>query len=417
MMILMGHSRHEAMGTGRMSGSAPRVIGIAAALVLVAAACGEGASSGGAPTRQDALDIVLAEVVDVSEHADIEIFATAQPLPVGTTIAVEFDESVEGPAELAILDDSAWVFFADLAPGWKFEHPAQIILVQVDNGSVDVFDVGWWPLIDGQERWRTVASREDSGEKMFSKLTTAPPDPAVSARVFRADFGLAAVPSYCRPEDIQKWALTVTGSDDGAVKPGPTTQLALRLKTYGYQAEVLKPANLLKTVETVRARLRVIRQKMVAAEDGGYCDEFLLVWSGHGSSSGRLLLENDRGQKSWIDGDSLAKEVDRTTEHIEGMQVRVAIDTCYSGIYIERFVPHMPLDPNGGEVRHVHVLTATDASELASGDNAPGTTFTQDLYDCIEELGGVDFDAMLACTRRKAWTQTPQPKSWWNDGD
>jgi hypothetical protein len=168
------------------------------------------------------------------------------PCPAGTAIAVEFDEAVEGRAELTVLKESAWLFFADMAPGWKFEHSAQIILVQADDGSVQVFDVGWWPLIDGQ--------------------------------------------------------------------------------------------------------------------------------------------------------------------------VRVAIDSCYSGNHIGRFATHMPLDPDASEVRHVHVMTATTAIEQSSGSAVPGTTFTEDLYEYIEELGGVDFTGMFDCVTDRAWTQTLQQQSWWNNG-
>jgi hypothetical protein len=417
MMKPMESTRDELTSTGCMAVLTHRALGAAAALAFMTAACGGQKSPGGASSRQEALDIVLADVVDVSEHSDIEIFAMAQPLPTGTAIAVEFDEAVEGRVELAVLDESAWLFFADLAPGWKFEHPAQIILVQADDGSVQVFDVGWWPLIDGQERWRTAASREGPGEKVFSKLTTSPPDAAGSARILRADGGLAAaVPSYCQPDDIQKWALTVAAADDLAVDPGSTTELALRLKTHGYQAEALTPSNVPSGVDTVLARLQVIRQKIVATDDGGYCDELFLIWNGHGSKNGWLVVVDDTGQKSWIRGDTLAIEVDKTTERIEGMQVRVAIDSCYSGNHIGRFATRMPLDPGASEVRHVHIMTATTAIEQSSGSPVPGTTFTEDLYDCIEELGGVDFTGMFDCATDRAWTQTPQQQSWWNDG-
>lgn len=413
----MESTRDELTSTGWMAVRRPRALDAVAALAFMTAACGGQTSPGGAPTRQEALDIVLADVVDVFEHSDIEIFAMAQPLPAGTAIAVEFDEAVEGRTELAVLDESAWLFFADMAPGWKFEHPAQIILVQADDGSVQVFDVGWWPLINGQERWRTAASRESPGEKVFSKLTTSPPDAAGSARILRVGVGLAtAVPSYCQPDDIQKWALTVAAADDIAVDSGSTTELALRLKTHGYQAEALTPSNVPNGVGTILARLQMIRQKIVAADDGGYCDEFFLIWNGHGSKRGWLVVEDDRGQKSWIHSDTLASEVDKTTERIEGMQVRVAIDSCYSGNHIGRFATRMPLDPDAGEVRHVHVMTATTATEQSSGSAVPGTTFTEDLYDCIEELGGVDFTGMFDCATDRAWTQTPQQQSWWNDG-
>lgn len=382
-------------------------------------------STTGAPTRDRAIDIVLGDVLDVDDIPNLEVFATPQPMEAGTVIELGHDDEVEveGAESVTVLTEDSWVFFADLAPGWQFEHPAKIIVVAQADGSVQEFDVAWWPTIDGEQWWRTRASRDESGDKVFSQTTEPLETRAGRALVNGPSASAAAtVPGYCRPEDIQKWALTVAASDDMAIDPSYAKNLALLLKTHGYQADVLGPTSLGQGQASVEAALANIRNKMLGTADEGYCDEFLLVWNGHGSTQGSLWIPSGPNRDSqWMTSDELAVAVDQTTEKIEGMQVRVAIDSCYSGAHFPRFATRMPLDPNAKEpddvARDVLVITATTALELAVGAALPGDTFTEDIADCINDHNGVDFEAMLDCLRSQASTQTPQQSSWWNNGD
>ena len=380
------------------------------ACVTLGAACGDG----GRPSRDDAVREALA-AIDVDQHAAIEVFATAEPLAAGTEIATEWDTDLRASKLLLTLDREAWLVFADFHPGFVFEHPAKLVVVYTDDLALESFDVGWWPVIDGADRWRTAESRAAADEKVFAKA-------APSARAARrASPPLhATVPGYCMPQDIQKWALTIGASDDIAVEPRIANELGLLLKVHGYQADVLQPGALTRGRADVFAALANIRTKITMPADGGYCDELVVAWSGHGSTAGDLLIVDSTGARHWTTGAELAAEIDRTTEMIEGMQVRVAIDSCYSAVHIPEFLARMPVDPNAMGIndvfRDVHVITASTATEQSVGDILPGDTFLEDIMDCIEDAGRVDFAAMLACTRDQAATQTPQEMGWWNDG-
>lgn len=388
-------------------------------VVLGAVACAAvlgGCGGGDEPaTRDDAVGAALAEL-GVEQYVAIEVFATAAPLVAGTEIATEWDSDLAGPRLLVTLDRPAWLFFADLHPGFTFEHEAKLVVVYAEDLAMESFDVGWWPVIDGADRWRTAESRAAVGEKVFAKMPASTPPAARDPEVLHA-----TVPGYCLPEDIQKWALTVGASDDIAIEPKTANELGLLLKVHGYQADVLQPGALGGGKASVFAALANIHTKITMPDDGGYCDELFVAWNGHGSTAGDLLMVDSDGKRHWTNGAELAAEIDKTTEMIEGMQVRVAIDSCYSGIHIPAFLAQMPvhaaaMDAND-VVRDVHVITATTATELSVGDILPGDTFLEDIIDCINDAGAVSFAGMLACTRGQAATQTPQEMSWWNNGD
>ncbi|MFN0250247.1 MAG: hypothetical protein ACKV2T_25410 [Kofleriaceae bacterium] len=365
--------------------------------------------------REDAVRETLAEI-DVDQYATIEVFATVEPLAAGTEIATEWDTDLAGPKLLVTLDREAWLFFADFHPGFMFEHDAKLIVVYSDDLAMESFDVRWWPVIDGLDRWRTAESRGAVGEKVFAKRAAA-----AAARPARDGVVLhATVPGYCMPDDIQKWALTIGASDDIAVEPRIANELGLLLKVQGYQADVLQPGALNRGRADVFAALANVRTKITMPPDGGYCDELFVAWNGHGSTAGDLLIVDGAGNRHWTDGAELAAEIDKTTAMIEGMQVRVAIDSCYSGFHIPTFLAQMPvhaaaMDAND-VVRDVHVITGSTATEQSVGDILPGDTFLEDIIDCINDAGGVDFGAMLMCTRDQASTQTPQEMGWWNNG-
>jgi hypothetical protein len=349
--------------------------------VLLVSACG-----GGPSNREEALDIVLDEVVDTSAHPAMEIFATPAPLPAGSQIAVAFDDASTGPKTLATLAEPSWLLFVDLAPGSRFEHPVQIVLVTREEGRHQVFK--------------------------------SPPGSPQGLR--QGGGGMAAtVPAYCRPEDIQRWALTLSTADDAAVDPGETDDFALLLKSNGFTIQTLKPSTLRNGWATVQQELARIRTQMLAAPDLGYCDEFVLVWSGHGSRGGRLSIHDAAGNTTFITGRQLADEVDATTEQIEGMQVRTVIDACYSGQHIATFEQVMPRNPNATDpnqiVRDVFVMTAV-SDEVAIGSTAFTDSFTVDTMGCIRDARKVDFTTLFDCAQSDSVLRTPQARDWWNNG-
>jgi len=378
--------------------------------VLLVSGCG-----GGPSNREEALDIVLDDVVDTSAHPALEIFATPAPLPAGSQIAVAFDDASTGPKTLATLTEPSWLLFVDLAPGSRFEHPVQIVLVTQEEGRHQVFDAGWWPKVDGEDKWISREAREMSGDRIYVK---SPPGSPQGLR--QGGGGMAAtVPAYCRPEDIQKWALTLSTADDAAVDPGETDDFALLLKSHGFTIQTLKPSTLRNGWATVQQELARIRTQILAAPDLGYCDEFVLVWSGHGSRGGRLSIHDAAGNTTFVSGRQLADEVDATTEQIEGMQVRTVIDTCYSGQHIATFEQAMPRNPNATDpnqiVRDVFVMTAV-GDEVAIGSTAFTDSFTADTMDCIRDARKVDFTTLFDCAQSDSVLRTPQARDWWNNG-
>src|SRR5262245_24162384 len=117
---------------------------LAGFLSLLGAGCG-----GGVSTREEALDIVLDDVVDPAGYPAIEIFATPEPLPVGTEVGIAFDSDAEGPKTLATLTEPTWLLFVDLQPQSRFEHPVKLVLITRADGRHQTFDAKWWPKVNG----------------------------------------------------------------------------------------------------------------------------------------------------------------------------------------------------------------------------------------------------------------------------
>lgn len=369
--------------------------------------------------REEAAAVVLSGVVHPEEYPNLEVYGMESPLQPGQEVEAFWNASAEDRQLLATVDRESFLFFVDTQPGDRFEHLVKIALVATDDGDVTAFDAEWWPVIDGVERWHTRESRDAPGEKVFSKVDAPKPVPPSSRGLAMEPTG-GTVPSYCRPQDIQKWALAVSASNDAAVDPRETDNFASLLTTYGYNARALKPSTMPAGWATVQSTLAAIRQSIMAAPDGGYCDEFVFIWAGHGARNGWMPIHNATSLAGWVTGTDLAREVDKTTELIRGMQVRVDIDVCFGGQHIQAFKTVMPPDPNANTpdkiFRDVYVMTSVTAFETAVGSALIWDSFTVDLQDCIKSQRKVDFRILFDCAKPQSWIKTPQQANWWNDG-
>lgn len=380
--------------------------------------------------REEALAVVFTSVVHPEEYANVEIFAMEAPLQSGQRIETSWDDATQGPKLVANVDGESFLFFVDPDPGVRFEHPVHIALVGTADGEVTSFEERWPPMIDGEERWLTRESRETPGELVFSQGSSPAPVPPAGRGQSMEPLG-QTTPSYCRPQDTQKWALAISASDDVPVNPQETENFAQLLRTYGYDARSLQPSTMPNGWQTIQAAFAGIRQSILATSDGGYCDEFVLIWGGHGSEDGWVRLDYGNGSLTQLRGTQIADEVDRATESIRGMQVRVLIDTCFSGLQHEIYWTTMPPDSNANApdkiFRDVYVMTAVNPYHLAAGSTRPvsaSRTLTVLMMQCITSQQKVDWGAAFACAKPQYWgmtidyrpVQSAQDANWWNDG-
>jgi hypothetical protein len=163
-----------------------------------------------------------------------------------------------------------------------------------------------------------------------------------------------------------------------------------------------------------------MRQEILASPSRGYCNEFVLVWSGHGDDRGEILIVDAQGRNDIRSMRDIINELEHTTSEIEGMQVRVILDTCRSGQPLPLFQIVMPPDPNEKTIRQiirdVLAIAAAGPSEMAYGSSLLWSSFTVDVTNCIRHAGKVDFGLLFNCAKGKSTMQTPEARVWWNNG-
>lgn len=376
-------------------------------MVMAAAAGACGDDRDAVPDRDAAVEAALTVV---GGEADLALFALDDALAPGQVVEV-LDTELEGTRQVMVADEPVWLVFADLSPGSKWAHRAKILLVHADDGAIDVHDVAWWPILDGVDLWRDTASRT-------SDQQAVPRRPALPGAV-------GTVPAYCTADAIQRWALVISAADDAANPKEESQALALELTSRGYRTQNLAPASITNGMATIEAELMRIRTQMVAAPDLGYCDEVTVIWSGHGGqrADGSMRLELDGpapADRQYVTPARFAAAVAATTEMIEGVQVRVVIDTCFSGGAIDAFFAAMPVDPNANDpmdiVRDVLIVSSSASDETAAGASSPADTFTTDLTDCIRDASAVDWTTLFDCAQADSILTDPQSRAWWATG-
>lgn len=385
------------------------------ALLVVLAACPPGHHNDVPVTsRADAGNVAM-RAITTSSFPHLEIFATGSVLAAGTDVAV-FDRATKTTKVLATLGAPSWIVFADLDAGARFEHPTKIMIVRASDGALQTFDARWWPIINGTNKW--LAAAERSGPDRVFKST--PPTTAAVPRAVPAVAGGSAgnVPSYCPGgAPITKWVLTISAADDIAVDPHETDDLSLLLKTKGYTTQQLKPSTLRNGWATFVTEMQQMTQQIRATPNQGYCAEFILAWNGHGSETGEAAIQDAKGHFDFHTYREIAAVVESTTNGIEGMQVRVFMDTCFSGLAIPDFQAVIPVDPNPKDVSHIArdilVMSAVSSSQTAVGSGPFWSSFTSDVMSCIKSANAVNFGTLFDCANSKALVKNPQVGHWW----
>jgi len=343
------------------------------------------------------------------------IFGSPQPLATGTTIAV----NAPGLPKLSMrtvvrLAAPAWLFFVDLRPNARFEHPTKFVLVRASDGATTVYSQSWWPIVNGADRW---TAKTERARDLVYRDSSHPPGGGGAGVSMNANMG--DVPSYCTASAIRKYALLISAGDDAAVDPSETDNLALLLHSKGYSNQQIQPSSLDQGWQTVSKRLAELNAQLLASFNHGYCAEVLIVWAGHGSSNGYVVVQRASGRKDIVPLRTVLQTIENTSKNIEGLQLRVIMDTCYSGQVVPLAQQIMPVDVHTTGVnkiaRDIVVIGSASASQPANGSSLTTTSYTQAFADCIKS-GSATASAFNCAAQKVSGNQSPIGSHWWNDG-
>lgn len=167
----------------------PRLLLLAPVLVALGLGLAQPAA---AVTRAQARKVALGALKASRVQGPAIVFGLPRPLPKGSAVS----EAGPGPShrgkattspEFAIgsvetfvdterrLPAGTWLFWMDLAPYARFEHPSVLVLVDAQGKVVRKQSLAWWPLVSGKRpAFLAPAAYRSSRYRVFSRGAAAP---------------------------------------------------------------------------------------------------------------------------------------------------------------------------------------------------------------------------------------------------
>ena len=275
------------------------------------------------------------------DTADVLCPYAPTPLPADVTLLpYPVPLSLRGPT---------WFVWLDLSPYARYSHPTRFVLIDARDGSFDVYDEAWWPLLNGESLWTELASYWDERNWIGSAGLMGRPHALTPS----------AVPDGSSPVggDPFDWALLVNGWSAG--EPGEREfaeevhRVQQALEELGMKVTLLGPPDL--TPGALEAEIARLFTEIPLYR---CCDRLYLFVVSH-ASPGTL----------WIGGRALpASELARLvtfpgTTYVPS-RTYLLLDVGYGGSFLPLLSPH-------GNI--TRAWTASAADEPAFGDLDPST--------------------------------------------
>jgi len=335
-----------------------------------------------AVAREAAAALALAGVPDGAL-----VLGTLQPLPAGTRVRPARDGDASPRARTLASD--AWLFFADLEPGARFDHAVEYILVDAESGAATrVTDATEPPAVNGSVAWGS-----DFAFARYEGIDFASFDPddlpagasaALSSEVVRAPEGaarlarsraalarahdlsaIAAAPTAA-PDDI--FTLTIRGSSGSDIAtdfanmtklfetlaPNPANRFTMEWPAFTLEAAA---------VEYTR-RINALRDRIEARLRAGGKPVLFFFVSSHGALdtngavAAQYVLEYIDGEKGTSGpGGTLLKR-------LRPCKIYALLDFCWAQAFAEQLIDLYEEDPVN-ERPELFVFAGCDANETA----------------------------------------------------
>ena len=125
---------------------------------VVLCSCASGFTRAEALTREQAISVLIAQVINPSPNKDTLVASGPQNrLPPGTVVEPHRPEATPYPASARTIQAPTWFFYIDDKPEYGFVHPTRFVYIDANNpnpviGNGIIVDAqGWWPKINGVE--------------------------------------------------------------------------------------------------------------------------------------------------------------------------------------------------------------------------------------------------------------------------
>lgn len=334
---------------------------------------------------------------EMASSGEGNIYQWPFPLQAGDrlTEGIVSDASNAEETTLAVPSDS-WFFFLDQAPGALWNHPTEFVLVDQRTGALSSYTRDSYPKVNGVTLFQTAEEQSASDVRIpgfsyrdsdtdFSALTFPEPTPIDGGQQTeeQAQQELDKCPLVACEGTAKKFALVI----DGGRVFGDFGPLVEYLRNNGYQtrylsSEIGDPADP-ETAQDFPTSLPNIQAAFdwLAENVSNCCDEVFIAMEAHGSKNGGLEMNPEQTVRDFSSSDAAAtkkigrpdggmlfsSELKSLLNKIKSCQVKVFIESCYSGSHLELGLNRIPEDAQGCLCRTVVVSSNADQVSYAGG--------------------------------------------------
>lgn len=298
---------------------------VACAAVLVALAV---AAPAQALSRKEAEAVAL-RVLKPEREKRVILFGLPAPLEATQSVAIASPKRGLGYAKadgLKAVGVEAWVFWEDLMPGAKFQHPSKLLLVSDHDGRYVLRKLTWYPLIDGfLPPWlKSQQAYRNPAYHVFTnvKLTKRKPSAAVAGK-----------PSRLPPNAFADDCLIVAGLfADPMFRPDFVGMEAFArsvgLRTF-YAGARARPYSSRPLADRSGANGEDLERNIDWLADREDCKDIFIFLDGHGSREGGGSVTT--GEDKWI----FPADIAIVLEAHPNITFKVKIDSCFSGKFLD----------------------------------------------------------------------------------
>ncbi|MCK5346379.1 MAG: hypothetical protein KAR20_23375, partial [Candidatus Heimdallarchaeota archaeon] len=129
------------------------------------------------PTSMLDFDQIVLDLFDQEEiGSPITIFRYPKTLKKEDIISSAYfeEEEPEGEGIRYLVDEDSRFYFVDYFSDFRYAHPVEYIIVQVDDGEIERLNANWWPILNDQKLFFSSEQREETANivKIFSGTYT-----------------------------------------------------------------------------------------------------------------------------------------------------------------------------------------------------------------------------------------------------
>ncbi|MEJ2607437.1 MAG: C13 family peptidase [Anaerolineales bacterium] len=282
---------------------------------------------GGGLSLEKATELVMSELIKPDElDQQLIVFSLPEPITPEDRIQPYAGPDLERPGEAYSLENEAWFFYIDDAPGAMFTHPTRFVVVDRSTKEISVFDEVWWPVLNGSDLWTATDVYWDESNWAFSNVEWRP---AHQESAFSPHMLASLRNRHIDDERGFGTGLVVNGWDDGQnLKEDMQDNADHMLENFfnsDFDTEYIGPPADTGIVDRIRNWILGTAAVMQPSETA------VIYITGHGG-----VTEDQDGYVSlgqeWLYEHDL---VDWLGSYDPGVHVIVIVDACYSGSFVD----------------------------------------------------------------------------------